>query len=47
MADITLQEVFEEKDLGVIIDRDLKFHTQTAAVINKANRLLGLLKNVS
>ena len=35
---------FEEKDLGVIIDKDLKFHVQTAAVINKANRLLGLIK---
>ena len=44
MADIILQDVFEEKDLGVIIDKDLKFHAQTAAVVNKANRLLGLIK---
>ena len=46
MADIILQDVFEEKDLGEIIDKDLKFHAQTAAVVNKANRLLGLIKNV-
>ena len=44
MADIILQDVFEEKYLGVIIDKDLKFHVQTAAVDNKANRLLGLIK---
>ena len=35
----------EEKDLGVIIDKDLKFHSHTALVDNKANRLLGLLKH--
>ena len=46
MADIILQDIFEEKDLGVIIDKNLKFHAQTTAVVNKANRLLGLIKNV-
>ena len=37
-------KVNEEKDLGVVIDCNLKFHGQCAAVINKANRLLGLIK---
>ena len=40
-----LEEVSEERDLGVIIDKDLKFHSHTALVVNKANRLLGLLKH--
>ena len=44
MADIILWDVFEEKDLDVIVDKDLKFHVQTAAVINKVNRLLELIK---
>ena len=36
--------VMEEKDLGVIIDHELKFHQQTAASVKKANRVLGLIK---
>ena len=28
------------------INKDLKFHVQTTAVINKATRLLGLIENV-
>ena len=30
-----LDQVKEEKDLGVLIDDELKFHKQTAAVIKK------------
>ena len=33
-----------KKDLGVIIDAQLKFHSQCSVVVNKANRLLGLIK---
>ena len=36
--DGNLVEVSEEKDLGVIIDKD--FHSNTASVVNKANRRL-------
>ena len=32
------------KDLGVIIDSNLKFHSQATAVTNKANRILGPIK---
>jgi len=32
-----------EKDLGVIIDQNLKFHQHTAAAAAKANRILGLI----
>ena len=39
-----LSHVENEKDLGVIIDKELKFHKQSAAAVMKANRVLGLIK---
>ena len=39
-----LEYVNEEKDLGVLIDSELKFHKQTAAAVKKANCSLGLIK---
>ena len=33
-----------EKDLGVLMDDSLKFHTQTAAATKKANQILGVIK---
>ena len=39
-----LKDVDEEKDLGVLIDKDLKFHHQTASAVKKANMALGLIK---
>ena len=39
-----LDHVDEEKDLGVLIDDQLKFHRQTASAVKKANRVLGLVK---
>ena len=44
MNDHVLENVTEEKDLGVIIDDKLKFHTHTSAAIKKANSILGLIK---
>ena len=40
-----LEEVSEEKDFGIIIDKKLKFHSHTALVVNKANRMLGLVRH--
>ena len=40
----SLDQVTEEKDLGVIIDNELKFHRQTATSVKKANRVLGIIK---
>jgi len=44
MDDQPLEAVSEHKDLGIIIDSNLKFHSQTTAATNKANRVLGLIK---
>ena len=33
-----------EKDLGVIFDKDLSFHTHIQQSINKANQMIGLIK---
>ena len=41
MNDHVLDNVTEEKDLGVIVGDKLKFHTHTSAAIKKANSILG------
>jgi len=40
MEGIDIKKIRGEKDLGVVIDTELKFHAQCSAVVNKANRLL-------
>ena len=44
MSGRSLEDVDEEKDLGVIVDKGLKFHRQAAAAIKKANSALGIIK---
>ena len=39
-----LEHVFEEKDLGVIIDSELKFEEHMSAKIKKANSIVGLIR---
>jgi len=39
-----IQEVHEEKDLGVIVSDDLKWDKQCVAAVKKANRLFGMIK---
>ena len=39
-----LENVNFEKDLGLIVDSELKFHIQTSSAIKKANKILGLIK---
>ena len=39
-----LEQVNYEKDLGIIIDNELKFHVQTSAAVKKANQILGIIK---
>lgn len=38
-----LQEVHQEKDLGIIVDQELKFHQQTAAAAAKASQMLAVV----
>ena len=39
-----LEEVIEERDLGVIIQSDLKCSSQCIKAVNTANRILGMIK---
>ena len=39
-----LQHVFEQKDLGVILDAELKFDEHTSAKVKKANAIAGLIR---
>jgi len=43
LNDVKVAEVKEEKDLGVIMTEDLKFHKQVSEVAKKCNQLLGLI----
>ena len=38
-----MQELREEKDLGILIDDKLKFHKQMTAVISKASKILAVV----
>ena len=40
-----LEETTNEKDLGVHVDNELKFHLHSSNAIKKANRILGTIKN--
>ena len=43
MGGVPLTVTDAEKDLGVTIDEELKFHVHTNLVVNKANQILGLI----
>jgi len=42
--DVQLECVSEEKDLNVIISKDLKWQKQCSEAVKKANRMLGMIK---
>ena len=44
LNDYKLETSYSEKDLGVFIDNELKFHVHTAAATKKANRIVGIIK---
>jgi len=44
MNDEHLTTTLCEKDLGVLIYFELKFHDRTAAIVSKANHLLAIVK---
>ena len=39
-----LDVIEEEKDLGIIVDKNLKFHSQAASAASKANQILGVVR---
>lgn len=43
MKDTTLKQVSQEKDIGVIVDEQLKFESHVYEKINKANSMMGLI----
>ena len=44
MSNIPLTKTAEEKDLGVIMDNELKFHKHKAYAVKKASKILGLFR---
>ena len=44
IAGIDLDESDQERDLGIIVDNKLKFHIQTAHIVNKGFNILGIIK---
>jgi hypothetical protein len=39
-----LEEISEERDLGVIVQQDLKWNKQCLKSVSTANRILGMIK---
>ena len=44
MSGIDFQEVQEQKDLGMVMDSELKFHKHVSAAARKTNQELGIIK---
>ena len=44
MGGINLTVTTEEKDLGVLVDDELEFDKHIRAIVNKANRMLGMIR---
>ena len=47
MNDHRLEAVRFERDLGVMVDDELKFHMHTATATKKANQILGIIINLT
>jgi len=46
MCGNNLEAVEEERDLGVIASKDLKWEKQCSQAVKKANRMLGVIKRI-
>ena len=44
LNELELDHVFDEKDLGVLVDSELRFHDHISCKINKANSMVGLIR---
>ena len=45
MSNVPLTTTAEEKDLGVIMDTELKLHKHTAYALKKASKMIGLFRD--
>ena len=45
MNERPLNHIKEEKDLDVVVDNRLKFHTHVASAVTQTNKVLGLIKH--
>ena len=45
MNSIAIDTVESHKDLGILLDNQLKFHSHTTNICNKPNQLLGLIRS--
>ena len=41
---VTLDQVVSEKDLGVILEPSMKFRESISSRVNKANRMIGIIR---
>jgi len=46
MVGCNIEQTNEERDLGILIDNQLKFHNHSSTAISKARRLLGLISKI-
>ena len=46
MEGVELEKTSEEKDLGVLVDDRLEFDKRIQGIVNRANRMLGMIKIV-
>ena len=44
MGGVDLAETTEERDLVVLVDSNLEFDKHIKAIVNKANRMMGLIR---
>ena len=44
MGGVDLAETTEERDLGVLVDNNLEFDKHIKTIVNKANRMMGLIR---
>ena len=44
LGETTIENVTQEKDLGVILTEDMRSHEQVGRVVKRANQILGVIK---
>ena len=47
MGGVELEKTSEERDLGLLVDDRLEFDRHIKGIVNKANRMLGMMRKSS